>query len=153
MPSGKRARQQRREAAVAAPPPVRSKGVGGVRARQASPRALAIAGGVVLVAVIAIVLGVVLSSGSGGGGGGNGGGVLDGLPAIGSATWAGALDGAPEANGLFKGIPQKGLVLGKPTAPVEMEMFIDVQCPLCQDYEVNSLPTVVQDNIQTGNVQ
>jgi protein-disulfide isomerase len=135
------------------PPPVRSKGVGGVRPRQASPRALMIAGGVVVVAVIAIVLGVVLSSGNGGGSGGNGGGVLDGLPATGSATWAGALDGAPDANGLFKGIPQKGLVLGKPTAPVEMQMFIDVQCPLCQDYEVNSLPTVVRDNIQTGKVQ
>jgi protein-disulfide isomerase len=133
------------------PPPVRSKGVGGVRPRQASPRALIIAGGVVLVAVIAIVLGVVLSSGSGGSGGN--GGVLDGLPAIGSATWAGALDGAPEANGLFKGIPQKGFTLGKPTAPVEMQMFIDVQCPLCQEYEVSSLPTVVEDNIKTGKAQ
>ena len=55
MPSGKRAKQQRRQAAQRTPPPVRSKGVGGVRPRQASPRALAIAGGVALVAVIAIV--------------------------------------------------------------------------------------------------
>ena len=131
---------------------MRSKGVGGMRGpRQASPRALAIGGGVALVVVIAIVLAVVL--GSSGGGGASGGSVLKGLPATGSATWAGALDGAPEANDLFKGIPQKGLVLGRPSAPVEMEMFIDVQCPLCQDYEVNSLPTVVQDNIQTGKVQ
>jgi len=68
MPSGKRARQQRQAAAATAPPPVRSKGPGGVRARQASPRALAIGGGVVLAIVIAIVLGVVLSSGSSGSG-------------------------------------------------------------------------------------
>ena len=69
MPSGKRARQQRAEAAAAlrTPPSVRSKGAGG-RTRQASPRALAIAGGVVLVVIIAIVLGVVLSSGGSGGG-------------------------------------------------------------------------------------
>ncbi len=123
--------------------------MGGVRPRQASPRALAIAGGVVLVAVVAIVLGVVLSRG---GSGGNGG-VLQGLPSIGNAKWEGALDGAPDANALFQGIPQKGLVLGKPSAPVEMEMFIDVQCPLCQSYEVSSLPTVVQQNIQNGKVQ
>jgi len=157
MPSGKRARQQRREAAVAAPPPVRSKGAGGTRARQASPRVLAIVGGVVLVAVVAIVLGVVLSS-NGGGGSSSGGNVvsasdMSGLPKVGNANWSGQLDGAAGANALFNGIPQTGLVLGKPTAPVEMEMFIDVQCPFCQDYEVNNLPTVVKDDIKSGKVQ
>jgi protein-disulfide isomerase len=152
MPSGKKARQQRREAATRTPPPVRSKGVGGMRGpRQASPRALAIGGGVVLVVVIAIVLAVVL--GSSGGSSGSGGSVLKGLPATGSATWAGALDGAPDANDLFKGIPQKGLVLGRPSAPVEMEMFIDVQCPICQSFEVNYLPEIVQKYIRKGGVQ
>ena len=155
MPSGKRARQQRQAAAAAAPPPpVRSKGAGGVRARQASPRALAIAGGVALAIVIAIVLGVVLS----GGGGGGGGGVvsssdLQDLPATGSQSWAGSLPGAPEANGLFKGIPQNDQVLGDPKTPVEMMMFIDVQCPVCQNYEVTSLPTVVKKYIRTGKAQ
>jgi protein-disulfide isomerase len=154
MPSGKRARQQRQQAAAAAPPPVRSKGIGGTRARQASPRALAIAGAVVLVAVIAIVLGVVLSGGSGGGGSQ----VVStsdtaGLPLNGSATSAGALAGAVDANNLFKGIPQNGLVLGNPKAKTEMEMFIDVQCPICQDYEVNHLPSVVNKYIKTGKVQ
>src|SRR6185437_7398175 len=155
MPSGKKARQQRQAAAAAAqrtPPPVRSKGVGGARgARQASPRTLAIGGGVVLVVVIAIVLAIVLGSSSGSGG--SGGSVLKGLPATGSATWAGALDGAPDANNLFKGIPQKGLVLGSPSAPVEMEMFIDVQCPICQNFEVNYLPEIVQKYIRKGGVQ
>jgi protein-disulfide isomerase len=155
MPSGKKARQQRREAVAAAtrtPPPVRSKGGGGVRGpRQASPRTLAISGGVVLVVVIAIVLAIVL--GSSGGGSSSGGNVLKGLPATGSATWAGALDGAPQANDLFKGIPQQGLVLGSPSAPVEMEMFIDVQCPICQNFEVNYLPGIVQKYIRKGKVQ
>jgi protein-disulfide isomerase len=150
MPSGKRAREQRRAAATAVktPPPVRSKGVGGVRPRQASPRALAIAGGVLAVAVIAIVLGVVL-----GNGGGNSGPSTSGLPAVGNANGPAALPGAPDANNLFKGIPQNGLVLGSPSAPVEMEMFIDVQCPICRDYEVNSLPTIVQKYIRTGKVK
>jgi protein-disulfide isomerase len=138
---------------VTAPPPVRSKGVGGVRARQASPRALAIAGGVVLAIVIAVVLGVVLSSGGGGGGGIVGSSDLQDLPATGSQSWTGSLQGASEANGLFKGIPQNGEVVGDPKAPIEMEMFIDVQCPVCQSYEVTSLPTVVQKYIRTGKVQ
>jgi protein-disulfide isomerase len=155
MPSGKRARQQRQAAAATAPPPVRSKGAGGVRARQASPRALAIAGGVVLVIIIAIVLGVVLSGGSSGGGSG---GVVSAsdiqdLPATGSQGSAGALAGAAEANKLFDGIPQSGEVLGKPKAPIEMRMFIDVQCPVCQNYETAYLPTVVQKYIRTGKVQ
>ena len=34
-----------------------------------------------------------------------------------------------------------------------MEMFIDVQCPVCQAYEVDNLPTVVKDNIANGKVQ
>jgi protein-disulfide isomerase len=157
MPSGKRARQQRQAAAQAAPPPVRSKGIGGARARQASPRALAIAGGVVLIAVIAVVLGVVLSGGSSGGSSGGGGIVsssdLEGLPATGSQGSAGSLPGASEANGLFKGIPQNGLTLGDPKAPVTMEMFIDVRCPVCQAYEVNDLPTVVKNDIASGKVQ
>jgi protein-disulfide isomerase len=129
---------------------VRSKGAGGARARQASPRVLGIAGGIVLVVVIAIVLAVVLGSG---GGNGSGGDPTKGRPAIGNANNPVALDGAPDANSLFKGIPQSGLVLGKPSAPVEMEMFIDVQCPICQRYEVDSLPTIVQKYIRTGKVQ
>ena len=153
MPSGKRARQQRREAATRTPPPVRSKGGGGARARQASPRALAIGGGSALAIVIAIVLGVGLSSGGGGGGGVVSSSDLQDLPATGSQSWAGSLAGAPDANGLFKGIPQNKLVLGKPSAPVEMQMFIDVQCPICQRYEVDSLPTIVQKYIRTGKVQ
>ena len=154
MPSGKRARQQRQAAAATAPPPVRSKGVGGVRARQASPRALAIGGGIALAIVIAIVLGVVLSGSSGGGGGGVvSSNDLKDLPATGSQSWAGSLAGAPDANGLFKGIPQNDQVLGNPKAPIEMLMFVDVQCPVCQSYEVTNLPTVVQRYIRTGKVQ
>ena len=124
---------------------MRSKGAGGMRPRQASPRALGIAGGVALIVVIAIVLAVVLGSG-----GSKSSSPPSDLPTIGSDHWAGAEQGAPEANALFKGIPQKGLVLGKPSAPVEMEMFIDVQCPICRDYEVSSLPTIVQKYIRRG---
>ncbi len=153
MPSGKRAKQQRRSAAATAvrtPPPVRSKGAPGLRRpRQASPRALAAGGALVAAVVIAIVLAVVLS----GGGHSSAANPLAGLPAVGNASSKVALPGAQEANSLFQGIPQTGLVLGRPSAPVEMVMFIDVQCPICQNYEVNYLPTIVQKYIRTGKVQ
>jgi protein-disulfide isomerase len=128
---------------------VRSKGGGGgVRARQASPRALAIAGGVVAGVVLAIVLGVVLSRGHNTSAPGP-----DHFPATGSCHSSVALPGACEANALYKGIPQTQDVLGKPSAPVEMDMFIDVQCPICQNYEVSYLPTIVRKYIRTGKVQ
>jgi len=107
------------------------------------------AGGIVLIAVIAIVLGVVLGKS----GGDSSKSVLQGLPSIGNGNNPIALQGSPDANALFKGIPQKGIVLGKPSAPVEMEMFIDVQCPICQNYEVSYLPAIVQKYIRTGKVQ
>jgi protein-disulfide isomerase len=109
---------------------------------------LGIAGGIALVVIVAIVLAVVL--GSGGNSSSNAGGPL---PKVGNCHSSVALAGACDANALFKGIPQQGLVLGKPSAPVEMEMFIDVQCPICRDYEVNSLPTIVQKYIRSGKVQ
>ena len=113
-----------------------------------------IGGVVVLAIVVAIVLGVVLSGGSGSGGGGIvTSSDMEGLPATGSQSWANALPGAAEANNLFKGIPQKGEVLGDPKAPIQMDMFIDAQCPVCQNYEVAYLPTVVKNDIRNGKVQ
>lgn len=133
---------------------MRSKGGGGGgRSRQASPRVLAIAGGVVLVVIIAIVLGVVLSSGGSSGGGVVSNSDIRSFGATGSDTSPVALPGSPDANALFKGIPQKGLVLGDPNAPVKMEMFVDVQCPFCRDYETNNLPTIVTKYIREGKVQ
>lgn len=150
MPSGKRSKQQRREgaAAVRTPPPVRSKGLGGPRGvRQASPRALAIGGGVVALAVVAVVLGLVFA-----GGRGSSTGIPEGTPTIGSAG-GNALPGAQEAAALFKGIPQNGLTLGSPSAPVEMTMFIDLQCPVCQNFELNAMPTLVRKYVRPGKVR
>ena len=133
----------RREAAVRTPPPVRSKGApGGVR--QASPRVLAIAGGVVVVAAIAVVLGIVLSRG--------GKPAPTDLPKVGSATWEGALQGSTDVRKLFKGIPEKGLVLGPATAPVTLTEFIDLQCPDCQYFETQELPTLIQKYVRTGKL-
>jgi protein-disulfide isomerase len=156
MPSGKKARQQR-QAAARTPPPVRSKG-SPRGARQASPRALAIGGAILLLVVVAIVLGIVLSKGSGGGtGDGLGDGpkliLAAGTPAVGSATGPDALLGATDVAKLFKDIPENGLELGQPNAPVEMMVFIDLQCPNCQIFDTQQLPALIQKYVRPGKLR
>ena len=125
---------------------MRSKGVGGARARQASPRTLAIAGGVVLLVIIAIVLGVVLSSGGKKSG-------TPSLPTVGNPKWPGALLGSTDVSTLFKGIPESGLILGNPNAPATLTEFIDLQCPVCRDFETTQMPTLIQKYVRTGKLK
>jgi len=131
MPSGKKSKQARRAAALK-PPPVQSKGA--PRRRQANPRVLAIGGAVAALAIVAIVLGFVFSRG-------NGSGIPKGLPTFGSI--ANGLPGSADVQTMYGGIPQNGLVLGKPSAHVRMVIYIDLQCPLCQQFELTSMPTIV----------
>jgi protein-disulfide isomerase len=141
VPSGKKSKQARRTAA-ALPPPVVSKG--GTRRRQADPKVLGIVGGIVLVAVIGIVLGVVLTRG--------GGSKIDAsVPAVGSL--ANGLPGAADVQSMYKGVPQKGLFLGSPFAPVQMVMYIDLQCPICQNFETTALPTLVSKYVRAGKLR
>lgn len=95
--------------------------------------------------VVAIVLGIVLGGGSNKAAGGN-------FPTVGSATWPGALQGSTQVRNLFKGIPQSGLILGKPNAPATLTEFIDLQCPVCKDFENNQMPLIVQKYVRTGQL-
>jgi protein-disulfide isomerase len=141
MASGKKSREQRRLAAQA-PPPVRSKGTA-VR-RQANPKVLAIGAAVVVVAAVGIGLAFALS-------GGGGSGVPKNIRTLGSA--ADGLPGSTDVQTMFKGIPQKGLFLGSPSAPVQMVIYIDLQCPICQNYETTISPTLVSKYVRTGKVR
>jgi protein-disulfide isomerase len=55
--------------------------------------------------------------------------------------------------GLLTSIPQQGNVLGSPTAPVTMEYFGDLQCPICKDFTLGALPTVIQKWVRTGKLR
>jgi protein-disulfide isomerase len=123
---------------------VKSKGA--ARARTASPRALAIGGGVVAVVAVVVVLAVVLGSGGGGGSG-----VPKNAAAVGSL--ANALPGSSDVAAEFKGIPQKGTTLGWPSAPVTLTEYIDLQCPICQQFETQVFPDIVQRYIRTKKVK
>jgi protein-disulfide isomerase len=139
MPSGKKSKEARR--AAAAPPPVVSKG--GTRRRQANPRVLWGIAGVVALVVIAIVLAVVLT-------GGNDSSASD-APAVGSL--ANALPGASEVDADLKGIPQRGMTLGSAKAPVTMTEYIDLQCPICREFESVVMPDVIKKYVRTGKVR
>jgi protein-disulfide isomerase len=132
---------QARRAAALKPPPVQSKG--GARRRQANPRVLAIGAAVVVLAAVGIGIAVVLSRG--------GSGIPKDIPTYGSL--ANGLPGAADVQTMFGGIPQKGLVLGKPSAPVRMVIYIDLQCPLCQEFETATWPTLVDEYVRPGKVQ
>src|SRR5438874_4132537 len=142
MPSGKKSKELRRTAQVKTPPPVRSTGA---RGRQASPRVLAIAGGIVAIVAVVIVLAVVL------GGGSKGGGLPKNHAAVGSL--ANGLPGASDVAAEFKGIPQTGTTLGWPFAPVTLTEYIDLHCPVCQQLETHVFPDILTRYIRTKKVK
>jgi protein-disulfide isomerase len=62
--------------------------------------------------------------------------------------------GSPAAvvSGL-KGIPQSGIALGSPKAPVTLVEFADLQCPFCAQYERDVFPTILKRYVRTGKVR
>jgi protein-disulfide isomerase len=53
----------------------------------------------------------------------------------------------------FAGVPQHADTLGDPNAPATLTVFEDPQCPYCRNWNVDTLPTVVQDYVRTGRVK
>jgi protein-disulfide isomerase len=134
MTSGKKARKQRR---TPAPPPVRSTSGGG--SRRASPKVLVAAAGAIALAAVAAALAFALTGGSSS-----------------NASTTGPASTLPDAGAaisLFKGIPQHGNLLGKPSAPVTMVEYIDLQCPVCRAFETDVMPTIVPRFVKTGKVR
>jgi protein-disulfide isomerase len=57
-------------------------------------------------------------------------------------------------NALIGGIPQSGSTLGSPTAPVTLQYFGDLQCPVCGRFTVEgALGPVIQKWVRTGKVR
>jgi protein-disulfide isomerase len=137
MTRAKKARQRRREAA--APPPVRRKGA----RRQASLKLLVGAALAVLV-VAGAAVGIALAVGAGNSSSST-------VPTRGSL--ANALPGAAAAQRMFAGIRQRGNALGPARAPATMIEYVDLQCPLCRDFEATVMPTIVRRFVRTGKLR
>ena len=60
---------------------------------------------------------------------------------------------APAASDLFAGVPQDGLAVGDPDAPVTLVEYADLQCPYCAEWAVRTMPALVEDYVRTGQLR
>ncbi len=95
-------------------------------------------GGVLVAAAVIVVVAVVVSSS---------GGSKKGGSETGSAV------GTSQASQLLNGIPQNGITLGNPQAPVTLIEFADLQCPFCKQYTADTFPTVVAKYVRSGKLK
>ncbi len=97
-------------------------------------------GGVVLVVVV--IIGIIVAATSGGG-----------AHKLKKTETGSALPHATEVQARFAGIPQKGIELGSPTAPVTLQEFADLQCPFCKQYTLSVFPTLVSKYVRAGKLR
>ena len=58
-----------------------------------------------------------------------------------------------EVNELLKGTTQNANVLGDPNAPVTIQYFGDLECPICRDFTLGALPEIIQRWVAAGKVK
>lgn len=69
-----------------------------------------------------------------------------------SSADTGTSSSQPTSAKLFVGIPQSGDTLGKASAPA-LYVFEDPQCPFCRDFNLDVVPSVVNDFVRAGRVK
>src|ERR687898_405379 len=133
-------RKQKREAARAARVEAERAQASAAQRR----RRLVTLGAVLAAAAVVVVVAIVVSGG--------GGDKASDRPQA-AQTASGGIPGQKESAEMLAGIPQKGIYLGKADAPVRLVEFADLQCPICREYTLQSLPQLVQDYVRTGKVR
>jgi protein-disulfide isomerase len=58
-----------------------------------------------------------------------------------------------EVTALANGIPQRANELGKPTAPVTLQYFGDLECPVCRAFTLSALPAIIQKWVRGGDLK
>jgi protein-disulfide isomerase len=46
--------------------------------------------------------------------------------------------------------PEKGKILGSPTAPIRIDIYSDFACPACRNLHEQTLPMIINDYVQPG---
>jgi protein-disulfide isomerase len=58
-----------------------------------------------------------------------------------------------QISSMLRGIPQSGNVLGRPGAPVTLQYFGDLQCPVCRSFTVGALPSIIGRWVRAGKLR
>jgi len=97
--------------------------------------------GIVVVIVVLAVVVILIASG----GGSSKKAVTAGTPT--------ATKMVNEVNTRIGGIPQSGDTLGNASAPVTLQYFGDLQCPVCREFTLGALPSIIQTWVRTGKLK
>lgn len=73
--------------------------------------------------------------------------------AAGAAPGATKIVGAAAANKMLRGVPQQGIELGKPNAPITLVEIVEPQCPGCAEWARDELPGVISRYVRSGKVR
>jgi protein-disulfide isomerase len=58
-----------------------------------------------------------------------------------------------EVVALLQGIPQNGITLGNPNAPVTIQYYGDLECPFCKQFTLGALQPIIKKYVRTGKVK
>jgi protein-disulfide isomerase len=58
-----------------------------------------------------------------------------------------------EVTSLIGGIPQNGNAIGSPKAPVTMQYFGDLECPICRDFTEGALKPLIEKYVRPGKLR
>jgi protein-disulfide isomerase len=98
--------------------------------------------GVVVAVVVVAIVAIVIATGSGG--------KASGPVKAGSGK---ANQNVAAVSSVIGGIPQSGSVLGSPTAPVTLQYFADLECPICKEFTLGALQSIIPQWVRTGKLK
>jgi protein-disulfide isomerase len=97
--------------------------------------------GVVVAVVVVAIIAVLVATGSGG----------SSKPVAKNSSQATKI--VQKVSSLLGGIPQQGTVLGNPKAPVTLQYFADLECPICKDFTLGALESLVAKWVRPGKLK
>jgi protein-disulfide isomerase len=96
--------------------------------------------GIVIAIVVVVIVGVVIATSGGG------------AKKVASGSKA-ANETVSQVDSLIGGVPQHGNVLGNPNAPVTIQYFGDLECPICREFTLGAFPSIIQKWVRSGKVK
>ena len=96
-------------------------------------------GAVAAAAAVIVVAAIVIGSGGGS------------TPT--ALTGAAAAKNTAAVEAELDGIPQSGNTLGGASAPVTMDYYGDLECPVCRDFTLGTLAKVIADQVRPGTLR